>query len=86
MRELVGIFKAMGWRKVLQFHHDWNEAVIRQFYATLEVQAKNKKLIRMNGTRRFEATFQGSCYCCGTELQQDEEGQVSCGSPNVVSW
>ena len=57
MADLVDMFKVMGWNKVLEFRQDWNEAVICQFYATLEVQAENEKLIWMTGTRRFEATF-----------------------------
>ena len=39
MNSLVASLKAMGWAKILGFQQDWNEAVIWQFYATLEVHA-----------------------------------------------
>ena len=39
MNSLVASLKAMGWAKILGFQQDWNEAVIWQFYATLEVRA-----------------------------------------------
>jgi len=34
---LVDSLGVMGWRRVLEFKQDWNEAVIQQFYATLEI-------------------------------------------------
>jgi hypothetical protein len=37
---LVHRLKALGWKKLLGFHHAWNENVIHQFYATLEVHAE----------------------------------------------
>jgi len=35
---LVDSLGVMGWRRVLEFKQDWNEAVIQQFYATLEIR------------------------------------------------
>ena len=57
MNSLVDSLKAMGWEKILGFQQDWNEAIIRQFYATLEVRADKEKLIWMTGTSKFKATF-----------------------------
>lgn len=54
---LVDMFKVMGWRSVLEFQHDYNEAVIHQFYATMEVWAKKEELTWMTGNHRFKATF-----------------------------
>ena len=47
----------MGWKKVLGFHHGWNETMIHQFYATLEVHPKHEKLIWMMGTCRVEVAY-----------------------------
>jgi len=45
MSSLVDSLRVMGWRRVLEFKQDWNDAVIRQFYATLEVRSKDENLI-----------------------------------------
>lgn len=39
------------------FRHGWNETMIRQLYATLEVHTKHEKSIWMMGTHRFKATY-----------------------------
>ena len=57
MSSLVDFLGVMGWRRILEFKQDWNEAVIRQFYATLEVRAQKEKLIWMTSICRFKATF-----------------------------
>lgn len=43
MAGLVDMFRAMGWRNVLGFKQDWNDVVIRQFYATLKITAQKEK-------------------------------------------
>ena len=53
MSSLVDLLGVMGWRRILEFKQDWNEAVIRQFYATLEVCAQKEKLIWMTSACRF---------------------------------
>lgn len=44
MNGLVEMFRIIGWWKVVEFQHDWNEAVIWQFYTTLEVRAQKESL------------------------------------------
>ena len=39
------------------FRQDWNEAIIRQFFATLEVRPEKEKLVWMTGTTKCKATF-----------------------------
>ena len=57
MNSLVDFLKVMGWEKILGFRQDWNEAVIRQFYTTLEVRDEKEKLVWMFGTTKCKATF-----------------------------
>ena len=45
LANLMDMLGVMGWRDVLAFRQDWNELVIHQFYATLEVRAWKEKLI-----------------------------------------
>ena len=44
MTELVDRFETMGLTNFLQHRCDWNETVIRQFYATLEINMEEAKL------------------------------------------
>jgi hypothetical protein len=57
MASVVNYFQAMGLRGMMELHQDWNEMVIRQFYATLEVIKNKEKLIWMTGTKKLEASF-----------------------------
>jgi hypothetical protein len=54
---------------VSKFHHlqlinfcqhkcDWNETIIQQFYATVEIDFEGTKIHWMTGTRRYEAFFE----------------------------
>ena len=43
MSELVDRFEAMGLGNFMQRRYDWNETVIRQFYATLEINIVEEK-------------------------------------------
>jgi len=47
----------MGLRKVMEFRHNWNEFVIRQFYATLEVDMEDVRLTWMTSKKSFTASF-----------------------------
>ena len=44
MTELVDRFETMGLTNFLQHRCDWNETVVRQFYATLEINMEKEKL------------------------------------------
>jgi hypothetical protein len=57
MTDLVGKFENMGLSNFFQHRCDWNETVIRQFYATLEIDMVEETLVWMTGKRRYHATF-----------------------------
>ena len=57
MIELVDRFEAMGLGNFLQHRCDWNETVIRQFYATLEINMVEEKIWWKTGKRTYYATF-----------------------------
>ena len=65
MGSLVDLLRVKGWRRILEFRQDCNEAVVQQFYTMLEVRAEEEKLIWMTGT-----------CCCELELSWHEVGQV----------
>jgi hypothetical protein len=50
MAPMVEMFRVMGWRRAICLKQNWNEAVIRQFYATLEVRMDKERLFWMTGT------------------------------------
>ena len=57
MTELVDRFDTMGLANFLQHRCDWNEMVIRQFYATLDISIEEEKLWWKIGKRVYYATF-----------------------------
>ena len=57
LTELVDRFENMGLANFLQHRCDWNETVIRQFYATLEISMEEEKLWWKTRKRIYYATF-----------------------------
>jgi hypothetical protein len=47
----------LGLKPFLQHRCDWNETIIRQFYATYEMDFEAKNIIWMTGKSVYEATF-----------------------------
>ncbi|CAL4890308.1 unnamed protein product [Urochloa decumbens] len=54
---VVNNFVNIELRDFLENHCDWNETIIRQFYATVEIDMTEKSLEWMTGKRRYQATF-----------------------------
>ena len=57
MTELVDRIENMELANFLQHRCDWNETVIRQFYATLEINIEEEKLWWKTGKKIYYATF-----------------------------
>ena len=57
MSELVDRIEQMGLANFLQHRCDWNEIVIRQFYATLEISMEEEKIWWKTGKRVYYTTF-----------------------------
>ena len=57
----------MGLRMVMGFRHNWNESIIRQFYATLEVDMEDEHLTWMIGKKSFTASFQDFASLIGLD-------------------
>jgi len=70
---------------VLGFKQDWNEAVIRQFYATLEVRAQKEKLVWMTGIRKFKATFKDLAAAVGLNYHEMKRGKLVVHLPRLQS-
>ena len=83
MAVLDDMFRAMGWRNVLGFKQDWNEAVIRQFYATLEVRAQKEKLVWMTGIKKFKAIFKDLAAAVGLNYREMKRGRLVVDLPRV---
>lgn len=83
--ELVKKLHTLGWKKVLGFHHGWNEAVIRQFYATLEVHKDSERLIWMTGHRRFEASYRNLATVVGVDYNRMMRGRLLVVLPLVLA-
>jgi hypothetical protein len=47
----------LGLKQFLQHRCDWNETIIRQFYATYEMDFEAKNIMWMTGKSVYEATF-----------------------------
>ena len=57
MIDLVARFESMGLTDFLQHRCDWNETIIRQFYATVEIDLDEENLWWMTRKRIYYATF-----------------------------
>ena len=69
LTELVDRFENMGLANFLQHRCDWNETVIRQFYATLEISMEEEKLWWKTRKRIYYATF--AQFAQANELDYD---------------
>ena len=69
MSALVDRFEKMGLANFLQHRCDWNETVIRQFYATLEISMVEEKIWWKTGKRVYYATF--ALFAAANQLDYD---------------
>ena len=67
--ELVNRFENMGLANFLQHRCDWNETVIRQFYANLEISMEEEKSWWKTGKKIYYATF--AQFANANELDYD---------------
>lgn len=54
---LVGNLHAMRLHDFLHHKCNWNDLIVRQFYATMEIDTVNEKIEWMTGKRRYSASF-----------------------------
>jgi len=69
MSVLVDRFEPMGLANFLQHRCDWNETVIHQFYATLEISMVEEKIWWKTGKKTYYATF--AQFAAVNELDYD---------------
>jgi len=69
MTERVDRFEQIGLVSFLQHRCDWNETVIRQFYATLEISMEEEKIWWKTGMRIYYATF--AQFAAANQLDYD---------------
>ena len=67
--DLVDRFEQMGLANLLQHRCDWNKTVIRQFYATLEINMVEKRIWWTTGKRTYYATF--AQFAAANQLDYD---------------
>ena len=80
MSALVDRFEATGLANFLQYRCDWNEIVIHQFYATLEISMEEERIWWTTGKKTYYATF--AQFVAANEL--DYDSITSEQSVNVV--
>ena len=69
MSALVDRFEAMGLANFLQYRCDWNETVIHQFYATLEISMEEERIWWTTGKKTYYASF--AQFAAANELDYD---------------
>jgi hypothetical protein len=57
MCELVATFQAIGLKAFSEHRCNWNDNIIRQFYATAEIKKDEQTIEWMTGQRKYNATF-----------------------------
>ena len=80
MADLVPRFESMGLTNFFQHRCDWNETIICQFYATLEIDLVEEKFWWNTGKRTYYATF--AQFAAANEL--DYEFITAEDSANIV--
>lgn len=75
LRSVVHALDAMGLKHMIQLGQDWDDDVIRQFYATLEVRMKQEKLTWMTGTSVLKASFSDLAQACRVDYQAMKQGK-----------
>ena len=53
IQSLVEMFRHMGFMKVMALKHNWNESVVHQFYATLDVDMEGESFVWMIGKEQL---------------------------------
>ena len=69
MSELDDRLEQMGLANFLQYRCDWNETVILQFYATLEISLEEENIWWKTGKRVYYATF--AHFAAANQLDYD---------------
>ena len=69
MSALVDRFEHMGLANFLQHRCDWNETVIRQFYATLKISMEEERIWWTTGKRTYYASF--AQFAAANQLDYD---------------
>ena len=59
--------------------------MIHQFYATLEVQAENERLIWMTGTHKFEATYKDLATAMKVDYRKMKKGKSISDLPMLLA-
>jgi hypothetical protein len=57
MRDLIPMLQHIGLREFLTHRCDWNNTIIRQFYATVELNFADERIEWMTGKIKYEASF-----------------------------
>jgi hypothetical protein len=83
-RPLKAKFQHIGLLKFTQFTCDWNETIIIQFYATVEVDWKEDSVTWITSTRKFTAIFVEFATACQINYERTQNGEYVWDS-NAIS-
>jgi hypothetical protein len=68
-------FQHIGLLQFTQFTCDWNETIIRQFYATVEIDWDEESITWMTATRKCTTTFVEFATTCHINFETSESGE-----------
>jgi hypothetical protein len=74
-RPLMAKFQHNGLLKFTQLTCDWNEATIRQFYATVEIDWDDELITWITSTKKFTATFAEFGTACQINYERTKNGE-----------
>jgi hypothetical protein len=57
LQGLLSKIENVGLKNIMRFCHNWNEAMVQQFYATLEVNHEKETIKWMTGRGKYRASF-----------------------------
>ena len=65
------------------FCHNWNEAVVRQFYSTLEVNYEKETIKWMTGKGKYRALFAQFAYVVQLDYDSCKQGELTDSLPKA---
>lgn len=83
IRPLLAKVEQAGLRDIMRLKQNWNEAVVRQFYATLEVNMEKESIKWMTGKGKFKASFREFAAACGLDYDSMKEGAQMKSLPKI---
>ena len=74
LHALLSKIEEAGLRNAMTLQHNWSEAVIKQFFPTLEVNYEKETIKWMTGRGKYKTSFEEFADVCQLDYHTMKEG------------